>query len=182
MRRTIAFVAVLVLGIGLGLSAQNRTSTLTLYTVIQQLSTRVDILQRRADQYAGPAESRQSLDVVEPYQVGDEWFLRAQGWAFSCSPDATHNFGSVYVVIDDLEIPLSPQSRPERLDVVAAFAGFCGDLYVPALNGQNYEIPMAIFGSGPSEDGWHAVKLRTYDRYGRMSETDYTHVRVPPIK
>lgn len=178
-RRTILFAVIGLLVCAAVARSQNSQTTLSVWTILQQLSVRVDNLQARLDATAGPPASAQSLDVATATTSGGEHYLEAAGWAFSCGPDPVVNFGGSFLVVDDLELPLMPVARVERPDVTAAYAGFCPGAYVPTRSGVSYMVPLALFGSGPSENNWHAVKLRTYDTQGRMSETAYTFVHAP---
>lgn len=160
--------------------AQSPGTSLTLYSLIQQLSIRADAMQARVDANAGPASSAQNIDVLQLGLSNSVYYINIGAWGASCGTDAEWNQGSVYAVVDGLELPLLPNSTSLRPDVAAAYSGFCqGGTQFPTRSGVNYTIPAAIFGTGPSGDGWHAVKLRTYDLYGRMSETPYGFVQVP---
>jgi hypothetical protein len=178
--KKIAVVAVGVVCVLAGTAVAQVLGDVTTRSLIWRLSLRLDSVQARLDAQGAPAQAWASADIVGTYLYAGVGHVTVQGWAFSCSSGTYWDSGHAVVVIDDIEVPLWPNSRVDRADVVSAFAGACpGNSYVPLHNGVNYDIPLTWFEGGVDNNGWHAVKLRSYDSAGRMFETAYTFVHNP---
>lgn len=137
---------------------------------IQTLQRQVDVLQRRLD--GQETFSRATIDWV----VLGPGVALVQGWGFACGqPDG----GRLVIVVDGIQtIQAMPAQffRGPRPDVNnASNENLCrlvGSDVPTATAGFQTLVDMTPFEPGENIDHSHKVKVRIYDQYGRMSESE----------
>lgn len=141
-----------------------QSGSLTMLRMLFVLQQQVDALQREHD---GPGDQDMRLNLDAVY-VNGPGVISVHGWAFSCmDPQA-----KVVVVVDGVQsVQVSPAgvTRVLRSDVNAAYAGLCA---MPVQVGVMALVSMDIFEPGWNSNHQHTVRLRQYDAFGRMAESN----------
>lgn len=165
--RQIAFAAIVALSVAA--PAQGQATPGNLLKTIQTLQRQVDQLQARLD--GQESFSRATIDFLTEAPGA----LNVQGWAFACGQG---DGGRLVIVVDGVQsVQSTPSSyyRWSRTDVNNQ-----GNAELCARVGADVPTDQAGFGTlvnmdpfepGEYGDHFHTIKVRIYDKYGRMWES-----------
>lgn len=150
--------------------AAAQTPPLLVMKTIQTLQRQVDVLQRRLDGLE--TFSRATID----WAILGPGVALVQGWGFACGqPDG----GRLVIVVDGVQsVQATPAQffRVPRPDVDnAPNAQLCrlvGAEVPTATAGFQTLLDLTPFEPGERGDHRHTVKVRIYDQYGRMRESE----------
>lgn len=161
--RRVLVALVLVAFVAIPVAAQS-VAPLAMLRMLFVLQQQVDQLQREHDG-PGDQDMRLNLDAVYLTAPGT---ITVNGWAFSCmDPQA-----KIVIVVDGVQsVQVSPEGvwRYQRSDVNAAYAGLCP---MPVHVGLMAIVSMDVFGPGWLGNHQHTVRIRQYDAFGRMAESN----------
>ncbi len=126
---------------------------------IELLQNQVSLLQARADirDKVGDSLVRSYLDVAFP--GADSTFMVA-GWGFNCVGDLP----TPTIIVDGIPNSIAAIARYSRMDVNAAFNGFCT---VPEKAGITFLVDLRNFAPGR-----HTISLRMWDIRGAVIDTN----------
>lgn len=191
----LVLVLATLLGAALPLHAQpvspsTDTPPVTTVSLLRQLSLRVDALQVRSDLLTpgGDAANSGIAVIGEAKAVlpagGSQYRIVVDGWGLICSAlSQDFDFARVQIVLDDVEMGVRV-TRHARADVEAIVTPWhCARYngYAPLNSGIRALIDPRALGRGPDGDHWHDVKIRVYDLFGRIRDSQPVRVFVPDV-
>lgn len=177
VRRVFSIFALILCGLA-GPAWAQAGSDLTPTDLLRHLSQRVDTLQRRADLKTGGGDETNSaiaaLAPVTTSSADGRVTLHVSGWALVCGFGSPTDYSRPQIVVDGIEtgVAIERWARPDVQSLLTTYyclPRFRG--FAPLNAGISARVDARVFGRGPKDDGWHEVKIRVYDLWGRARDS-----------
>jgi hypothetical protein len=175
--RQIALAALVALSVAAPVRGQPTPGNLM--KTIETLQRQVDQLQARLD--GQESFARATIDFL----TEAPGVVNVQGWAFACGQG---DGGRLVIVVDGVQSVQSTASsyyRWQRTDVNnqgnAELCARVGAAVPTEQAGFGTVVSMEPFEPGEYGDHFHTIKVRIYDRYGRMSESRPVTIQFEPV-